>query len=475
MRKYIILILPLLVLMFGFVSKADTYTAPNGQTYYVKYSLQNDFSYQDQHFKADYYTNQYIGIYNNLPYIWVNGARKQLNMSPYNAGTYTFINQAINVGQANASTSLLRYSSANNTYTTIDSCVYVQTGTTGITLQFNPGNYGYTSSTIPVFQNTSDLDSYISSSPIQVDWDHPYYSVAIPTPEYDVTYRKVGLDVDVPLNFNFNAPLDGEYYVEIMAEFALADYLTFMPVSRYFEASSYSYVTKEIVNPVQYVLASDLTANTLNSVLTNMWQAALNEVPLSNVSIKFPTDFSAQDILNWREAYDELRSTCGVAGTSIKFYARYFLIVDDTKFVVGPWRIWNSVSPKTFNDELPSYYLPYAIASGNTGTSTSTSSDPDDVYIPVGGDNPTGEYYSPSFNITVGNNVPNYPDYPTIASYNMDNLLVSTMNNAKGLSGFFGEFGGFLTASFAFIPSWIWAIIGVGFSLSIVVMFLKIL
>ena len=474
MRKCIIFILPLLVLMFGFVSKADTYNAPNGQTYYVKYSLQNDFSYQNQHFKADYYTNQYIGIYNNLPYIWVNGARQQLNMSPYNVGTYTFTAQTISLGQANDNTKLLRYATGNN-ITTIDSCVNVTTGTTGITLQFTSGNYGYTSSTIPVFQNTSDLDSYISSSPIQVDWEHPYYSVAIPTPEFEVTYRKVGLGVDVPLNFTINPPSDGEYYCEVMAEFALADYLTFMPIQRYFEASSYTYVTKEIVNPVHYVFASDLTANTLHTVLTNMWQAALNEVPLSNVSIKFPTDFTAQEILDWRDAYDELRDNCGTAGTSIKFYIRYFLIEDDTKFVVGPWRIWNSVNPKTFNDELPSYYLPYAIASGNTGTSTSTSADPDDVYITVGGENPTGEYYNPTFNITVGNNVPNYPDYPTIATYNLDNMLVSTMNNVKGLTSFFGEFGSFLTLSFSFFPAWIWGIIGVGFSISIIVMFLKIL
>lgn len=310
---------------------------------------------------------------------------------------------------------------------------------------------------------------------VSIDWDNPYYSIAIHTPEYEVTYRKVGLNVDVPLNFNLNAPVEGEYYCEVMAEFTLPVYLTYNAVQNYFEASRFTYVTKEIVNPDQFVEATDLTANTLHTVLTNMWQAALNEVPLSSVSIKFPSDFTAQEILDGREVYDELRKSCGLAGTSIKFYIRYFVIEDETKFVVGPWRIWNSVSPKTFNDELPSYYLPYAIASGNTGTSTSTSSDPDEVYIPVGGDNPTGEYYSPTFNITVGSNVPNYPDYPTISSYNMDNLLVSTMNNAKGISSFFGEFGTFLTDSFTFIPGWIWAIIGFGFSLSIVVMFLKIL
>lgn len=445
MRKIIIL-LPLLVLLFGFISQCasqeDIATMKNGF---------------NSHFNAtmsDSVASQIVDKWqtSGKTYCWIWRGSSN-NIQVYMANGYT-----VNGGNIFPTSPYLMSNEIN------------ANGSSTFTWQNYSGSYVSGNS-----QYTWSVGTWDDFHTIPIDWEHPYYSVAIPTPEYDVTYRKVGLGVDVPLNFTFNAPLEGEYYVEIMAEFALADYLTFMPVSRYFEASSYSYVTKEIVNPNQFISASDITANTLHTVLTNMWQAALNEVPLSSVSIKFPTDFTAQEILDWRDGYNELRETCGTAGTSIKFYARYFQIVDDTKFVVGPWRIWNSVSPKTFNDELPSYYLPYAIASGNTGTSTSTSSDPDDVYIPVGGDNPTGEYYSPSFNITVGNNVPNYPDYPTIASYNMDNLLVSTMNNAKGLTSFFGEFGGFLTASFAFIPSWIWAIIGVGFGLSIVVMFLKIL
>ena len=106
--------------------------------------------------------------------------------------------------------------------------------------------------------------------------------------------------------------------------------------------------------------------------------------------------------------------------------------------------------------------------------------DPETV-IPPGSGTPTGTYYTPGINITVGQNVPNYPDYPTIRSYNADNFLVKTMNYLDYLddpdtsNDLFGEFGKFCQSVFVFIPGEIWTIIAVGFCLVIVVMFLKIL
>ena len=161
------------------------------------------------------------------------------------------------------------------------------------------------------------------------------------------------------------------------------------------------------------------------------------------------------------------------------------MINNQTEFVVGSWRVWYSKTPNTYTDQTPTWYQPYIQASGTTGTSSNTESNsqqnPDVITIPPGSGDPTGIYYSPSTNITVGSNVPNYPDYPTIRSYNADNFLVQTMNyldylnNEESEKTLFGEFGHFLATLFVFIPGEIWTIIAVGFSLVIVVMFLKIL
>lgn len=309
-----------------------------------------------------------------------------------------------------------------------------------------------------------------------VDWENPLYSIAIETPNFDVTYRNIMYDqVDVPLNVNLNVSQTTQLYCEVMAEYTLPTNLQYKYSSNSFEASQYTRISKTIVTNEEMVLARTLNASGLYAILKNKYAECLQEIPLSSVSIRFPSDFSAQDILNARQTYDELRQVCTVGGTAIKIYIRYFAIENQTQFVVGAWRIWNSTNPKSFGVELPSWYQPYIPASGETGTNSTIETDPDVVVIPAGGQTPTGQYYDPSINITVGSNVPNYPDYPTIASYNLDNMLVDTMNNVKGLSSFFGEFGSFLTVSFSFFPSWIWAIIGVGFGISIVVMFLKIL
>lgn len=73
------------------------------------------------------------------------------------------------------------------------------------------------------------------------------------------------------------------------------------------------------------------------------------------------------------------------------------------------------------------------------------------------------------------NNVPNYPDYPTIKSYNHDNILVQFIETAGRLPQFFADFGSFCSSAFSFIPNFIWQIIGFGFLGSIVIMIIKVL
>lgn len=86
-------------------------------------------------------------------------------------------------------------------------------------------------------------------------------------------------------------------------------------------------------------------------------------------------------------------------------------------------------------------------------------------------------YVLPNINVVNTVNMPdqNTLNYPTITTYNQDHLLKYAMDTAEDLPGLFSSITAFCQIAFAFIRPEIWAIIGFGFALSIVVMFLKIL
>ena len=455
-------LLPLFVLLFGFCSKAETLDDVinylNSEGFTISSNARSKL--QSQVTAANNYYNNSFGI------AYVLGG----------SGS----SQAVNIGLVpKATVDLLTYSNGKWKYNNTNNNYNCQ-----CTIYYCSGSNGnYTVNNEWLSDNNTSVN--ISMTPISkygkydfvppIDWDNAFYSSNITAPVFEVYNAELNVvpTVDVPLSFDFQF-VPSNTYVEIWADYTVPTELNVLPQPN--NGAQYR-VLDYMVNSVNVLDKEDLfesealTSDYLHVILRNAWNTVLSNYPMTD--IQFTSQGATSAWLDNKIAeYEDLRKTNTLYGSAIKIKVRYFAIVDSTKFVVGPWRIWDSKNPNTFTNELPSTYQVYLPASGTTGTNTDTSTS---VEIPVGSGTPTGTYYDPNVNITVTQNVPNYPDYPTIVSYNKDNLLVDTMNWADNLRGFFGEFGDFLTDSFAFIPGWIWAIIGFGFSLSIVVMFLKIL
>lgn len=156
-------------------------------------------------------------------------------------------------------------------------------------------------------------------------------------------------------------------------------------------------------------------------------------------------------------------------GNRLEYFARLFTIDEENRVIVGDWLHWSSLSgsktqekPETYVKEME---LPGIVNSDNNVDFEQTENTYTSVGVPVG-NQPT---------IINNNYAPNYPDYPTVVTYNHDNILLNSMELAGELTSYFGDFGSFLSSAFVFIPRWIWVLIGTGFAFSIVVMIIKVL
>ena len=342
---------------------------------------------------------------------------------------------------------------------------------------------------VPVF-STYQAGAEWAYSEMQpdIDWDNPLYSANIPTPQYEITYRTLSSTpiVDVPLNVNVTNGRES-LYIEVKACFELprriyVDYDRQFGRYVYSGASRSLAVWEDIIDKENLRASNNTSVDYIHTQLVSAWQDNYDAVSLTDDDWYFSDLIFSGTYSTIKARYANLRKVCCFYGNQMKLMVRYFTIQNDTQFVVGAWRVWENSDPTNFYDELPEYYEPYFPASGNSGTLITVESTPDpETIIPPGSGTPTGTYYTPGINITVGQNVPNYPDYPTIRSYNADNFLVKTMNYLDYLDDpdtshdLFGEFGNFCQSIFVFIPGDIWTIIAVGFCLVIVVMFLKIL
>lgn len=337
-------------------------------------------------------------------------------------------------------------------------------------MHFLPGD-------MPLFDTDAEMIDYLTGS--DIDYENPFYSANIVAPKMTVTYRDLSSTpvVDVPLNIGIETypNSENEYYVQL---FGLINYDQNYYVQNSRDGLIYNgmdlqrYTTYvDIVTPEELLKPSDLSYDMIHLRFTDGWYDHFP--PDSLLSFTFQDGIPSPLQTSAINKFNTFRKNATFADNTVYVYARYFVVDDDNNFVVGPWRIWKSYNPNEFTTEIPNYYLPYAVVPGTVGTSenvdpvSSSSPEPSVIINPVN--------TSPNVNVTVTQNVPNYPDYPTIASYNKDNLLVDTINSLNSFTQFFGDFGLFLTTAFGFIPEWIWGIIGVGFSLSIIVMFLKIL
>ncbi|MDE6016518.1 MAG: hypothetical protein K2H41_12625 [Acetatifactor sp.] len=107
-------------------------------------------------------------------------------------------------------------------------------------------------------------------------------------------------------------------------------------------------------------------------------------------------------------------------------------------------------------------YTPAGYGHKDNTTVGDTEADPD-TGRPIIKD-PKPGLQDPDGNIT-------FPD--KFAPSNLGEMIEDVMGTLQGMSSFFGEFPAFLASTFAFIPSFIWAIIGAGLIFVIIVTIIK--
>lgn len=462
MKKYFIFFIPFLVFFFKSVSLASE-VAPNGETYNYHYSYVAVYSWNNQRVTAD---------------IWTDG--KWASFGSDSGGMiYVCPDETFVI----PTTGALNYSGANyykNGDPNIDSYYrnYVSFGGT-------VGNQTYYGTASPIvtsnienFSTRQEAEAYLLEQ--DIDYNNPYYDPFMKIPEYEVKYNMVDTGDTAPMPLIVGLKnADSDLFVEAvcvnyMPSVVLVEWQNYKAVfSRKFEQHN-------LIPHESQILSTDVSSDYIGNAISVAWLQDVTSFPVSEVSFSNGIGNDATSLRaynNMVDLYDTGRQIGCFYGNNTEIYIRYFRIDELGRFVVSSWRTWSSQYSDSFGVELPSYYKTLETASGYENTSSDTSiiisptTSPDNVNP----SNQTGEKKGSPITINIGQNVPNYPDYPTIASYNLDNLLVSAIDNIKGLSSFFSGFVGFCTATFAWIPVQIWQIIAIGFALSIVVMFLKIL
>ena len=321
---------------------------------------------------------------------------------------------------------------------------------------------------------------------VPINWDNPQYNPNMPIPEFTTNYNDITVNSsspEVPFDITINNG-NNDYYIEIFCNYWIPDNMSIQVMPRgYNDGYVYKSLSKELVSdylidPEQMLRISGI--NNLMLQLQTDWDDALDQVPTSGIEYANPNSLPSGMFTQYKNTYENYcRRILGFYGSQFTIMMRYFSIVNETDYVVGAWRTWTTYSPNEFTDRMPDYYVPYVPASGEENITNDT--DPENIQIVPGVGTSTGVVSDPNYYITVNQSVPNYPDYPTVRSYNADNFLIKTMNYLDYLddpdtsNDLFGEFGKFCQSVFVFIPGEIWTIIAVGFCLVIVVMFLKIL
>ena len=327
---------------------------------------------------------------------------------------------------------------------------------------------------IQIFTTYSDAMTYLTTP--DVDFDYLYYDPTIPTPNFVVTLERPTPwnEVNTMTNFfdvvwNDNA----SYYVEIGYKYAVPNSMQvglsegnviYTPLTYY--ESNYRNI---------YELSDLHVASGLNNDVNSsdfLWSA---------VQITDPSDWSTT-VPVWANSYNvwqgkrdnwnnKLAYCMPLYGLRLEIFARYFYVLD-SKVYVGAWKHWNNSYPNQYGEELPDNYQVGNSMPGYENTNNNVDyQDQTNTITSIG--TQTGQDNTPT--VIVNNLTPNYPDYPTVATYNHDNVLLQFISTAKALPQFFGDFNGFLAAAFSFIPSVVWSVIAIGFLSSIIIMIVKVL
>lgn len=322
------------------------------------------------------------------------------------------------------------------------------------------------------FSSVEDAYNYLYFSNLP-----QYYSNSIPAPDYDFYSASDQLvptaDPVVPIyaeprnNNNYKIRVLARFYnvtsygitMTNLDNFSNTYIPTYYPIEKERSDIFEIYGVEDLQN------AGVLTAN----LFTPLWRDYINDWYANN-SIEFNADQPlSQDKFNLVKnmvagAYLSSIDVYNVTEIWLQYYK-----IENGVLIYGDISHWyNKDKSGSFESDIQ---IPAVVNTYNPDFYTGLDNTYDDTLDPLG-DNVGGSSGSGGGYI---NNVPNYPDYPTIKSYNHDNILVQFIETAGRLPQFFADFGFFCTDAFSFIPSFIWQIIGFGFLGSIVIMIIKVL
>jgi hypothetical protein len=335
-----------------------------------------------------------------------------------------------------------------------------------------------TSTANNVVWNFSDYPTHYFGSRsdfVIIDFETLYYNPNIPLPEVNVYLDQMPAIIPTDPTSYVHVAGNGnnDYYLQLgyslsvpsMVTIGLADGQPTYRVDLYYENQ-----TVFLYDVDDLHVANGLWQLDFNSA----WQSAYNTLFGSNSLLPtFQSSVPAWQnnpentkYLSLQSGYKEKLKMFPLFGTKVDIFARYYT-VEDSQVYVGNWYHWQSDYPGEFTEELPyGYKQEGQLVPGTERTETQISTPGTGTFW----GSKTGEQQTE----TVYVSDPRYPDYPTIASYNHDNILVTFIQTAANLPQMFGGFTSFLN-SFMFVPTWIWDLIGFGFAASIVIMIIKIL
>ena len=440
------------------------YTAPNGQEYEYKYSVYNSI------YSSDFYTNREYCLCTVAS--GQNGGYRFYSLNNSKTALVEFDFNTANSSTLYGSGSVY---GMNNDGSIYDG--YLATAINGNWTAYSKNVSGY--SELQTFSSYQSAYEYLTTP--RVDWDNPYYSPTMVIPEFEVNYNLIDSGETTPFMpcsvYLTNA--NSNLYCEVVC-------VNYMPSvvnvewQNYSAKRSHKFEQHNLIGHDELKLSTDVGSDYIGNALQVAWLQDVTSYPVSEVSFVngIGTDSgSLRGYNNMVDMYPQLRRIGLFYGNNTEIYVRYFMIGDNNEFIVSAWRTWTSQYSESFGVEIPSYYKTYNPASGyqNIDPDTSIIISPTSAPDVINPSNQVGVKTGSPITINIGQNVPNYPDYPTIATYNLDNMLVSTLNNAKDIGTFFSGVTGFFGATLAFIPPIVWQVVAFGFACSIVIMFLKIL
>lgn len=348
------------------------------------------------------------------------------------------------------------------------------TGTMQIYIFNSSGTYTYNQTAGSITGLTTNYVNEI----IVVDFSNVMYLPGIPTPVFSVYYND---DTTTMPRFNLDIQLENasdEYFVYVTMDNSTPISYGIAYNGQMYNVSYHKFATREIVSRQSLTQSDTLSMQVLSGLLSSGWRNDINTIDDLDIEVSAISDGayfneSSPSFIAWKTQLLNFRKIALFYGNSNTISVQYFKVVDGNVYA-GEIKSWNNLNGGTFTVTIPKYFVPNNPANGFEVVTIERPLETANPLTTIP-DNQFGYRTGGDITINVGSNVPNYPDYPTIATYNLDNILVSTIDNAKHLGTFFTEVSGFCVATFAWIPKEIWQIVALGFALSIVVMFVKIL